>query len=263
MKREANMKTFIRGLCAGLVLACAAGGALAQAYPSKPIRLISGFAAGGPSDAIARSIAKALGDELKQPVVVENRGGVAGLLGLEAVTNAAPDGYTIGLLANTTTNALHAQNKKLDMASHFEPIGKFVSTRILLVANAQTVPAKNLPEFIDYLKKNPGTNLTSAGHGGLGHLGLELFALDQKLDIVHVSYRGSAPALQDVLSGQIAGMVIDASTAMPHIESGKLRAIAAVSTSRTPYLPKLATAKKPALADACRISVMACRISGT
>ena len=232
----------LRTLCAGLMLAVVASTAWAQTYPNKPVRLIAGFSAGGPSDAIARAIAKAMGDELKQPVVVDNRAGAAGIIGLDALTNSAPDGYTIGLLANTTTNALHFQNKPLDLDNRFMPIGKFVSTRILLVVNAEKVAAKTLPEFIDYLRKHPGTDLTSAGQGGLGHLGLELFAQDQKLKIVHVGYRGSAPALQDVLAGQVSGMVIDASTAMPYIQSGKLRAIAAVSTTRTPSLPELKTA---------------------
>lgn len=236
-------RTLALSLATSLALSAWTAPSFAQAaYPNKPIRLIATFAAGGPADSIARAIGKALEDELKQPVVVENRTGAAGLIGLDAVTNSAPDGYTIGLIANTTTTALHFQDKKLDIDQRFIPVGKFVSTRILLVVNAEKVPARTLPDFIDYLRRNPGTTLTSAGHGGIGHLGLELFAMDQKLKIVHVSYRGSAPAMQDVAAGQVAGMVIDASTAMPQIQSGRLRAIAAVSTTRTPNLPDLPTA---------------------
>ena len=235
------LRTFMSSLAACAAIAVSAS-AFAQAYPSKPIKLISGFAAGGPADAIARSIGKALEDELKQPVVVENRTGATGVVGMDAVTNAAPDGYTIGLLANTTTNALHFLDKKLDVENRFTPVGRFVSTRILLVVNPNMMNVKTMQEFVDYVRKNPGTNVTSAGHGGLGHLGLELFALEQKLKLSHVAYRGSAPAMQDVLAGQIPAMVIDATTAMPHIQAGKLRPIAFVSTARSPSLSDVPTA---------------------
>ncbi|WP_288251525.1 tripartite tricarboxylate transporter substrate binding protein [uncultured Hydrogenophaga sp.] len=235
-------RTLAAGLTAGLAMASLPIGAWAQAYPSRTIKLIAGFAAGGPADGIARSIAKALEDELKQPVVVENKAGAAGVIGLDALTNSPPDGYTIGLLANTTTNALHFQGKTLDADARFTPVGKFVSTRIVLVVNPDLVPAKTLPEFIDFLRRNPETTLTSAGHGGLGHLGLELFAQDQKLKIVHVAYRGSAPAMQDVVAGQVAGMVVDASSAMSNIQAGRLRVLATVSSMRTPSLPDVPTA---------------------
>ncbi len=216
--------------------------AQADGYPQKPIKLIAGFAVGGPSDGIARAIAAALSTELGQPVVVENRAGAAGVLGMDAVTNSPADGYTIGLLANTTTTALHFQNKPLDIANRATPVGRFVSTRIVLVVNPNLVPAKTLPEFVDFVRKHPGTTLTSAGHGGLGHLGLELFAQEQKLNILHVAYRGSAPALTDVIGGQVAGMVVDATSVMGHIESGRVRPIAVVSDERIPSLPNLPTA---------------------
>lgn len=216
--------------------------AWAQPYPSKPVKLIAGFAAGGPSDAIARSLARALEEEIRQAVVVENRAGATGIVGLQAVTAAPPDGYTIGLLANTTTTALHFSGKPLDIDGMFTPVCRFVSTRILLVVNPAVMDVRTLAEFVEFLRARPGTNLTSAGHGGLGHLGLELFAMDQKLTITHVAYKGSGPAMVDVLSGQVSAMVVDATSAMPHIQSGRLRAIATVSTTRTPSLPDLPTA---------------------
>lgn len=214
----------------------------AEGYPNRPIKLICGFAAGGPSDNIARSLAKALGDELKQPVVVENRAGAAGVVGMDALTNSQPDGYTVGLVANTTTTALHFQGKKLDIDHRFIPVGRFVSTRILLLVNPEKMNVKSLPEFVNYLRQHPGTSLTSAGHGGIGHLTLELFALDQKLKITHVAYRGTAPAMQDVIAGIVPAMVSDATTAMPQVTAGRLRPIAVVSTSRIPSLPALPTA---------------------
>ena len=175
--------------------------------------------------------------------MVENRAGAAGVVGLQAVTHSAPDGYTIGLLANTTTTSLHFANRKLDVDDTFAPVGRFVSTRIVLVVGpAVPETVRTLPEFVEYVRRNPGTTLTSAGHGGLGHLGLELFALEQKLKITHVAYKGSAPAMTDVIGGRVAGMVVDATSAMPHIQSGRLRPIATVSTARVPALPDLPTA---------------------
>ena len=176
-------------------------GASAQtdAYPNKPVKLIAGFAVGGPSDAIARAIAAALSTELGQTVVVENRTGAAGVVGMDAVTASPADGYTIGLLANTTTTALHFAGKPLDIPNRVTPVGRFVSTRIVLVVNPNLVQAKTLPELVEHMRRNPGMTVTSAGHGGLGHLGLELFAQEQKLNILHVAYRGSAPALNDVV----------------------------------------------------------------
>jgi tripartite-type tricarboxylate transporter receptor subunit TctC len=237
-----QLQGLIAALAAGIGLLGLSGAASAQPYPSKPLKLIVGFAAGGPADGIGRAIGKALEEELKQPVVIENRAGAAGQLGLQAVTASPPDGYTIGLLANTTTNSLHFAGKKLDMENNFTPVGRFVSTRIVLVAGPAVPDVKTLPEFIDYLRRNPGTTLTSAGHGGLGHLGLELLAMDQKLKITHVPYKGSAPAMMDVIAGRVSGMVVDATSAMPHIQSGKLRPIVTVSTVRVPSLPDLPTA---------------------
>ncbi|MGB3068393.1 MAG: tripartite tricarboxylate transporter substrate binding protein [Ottowia sp.] len=211
-------------------------------YPAKPIKLISGFAAGGSSDLITRSIAQALAEQLGQSVVVENRGGAAGVIGMDSVTNAPADGYTIGILANTTVNALHFVGKPLDISSRFAPIGRFTSSRIMLAVNPKVINVRTLPELIEYVRQKPGTEFTSAGHGGLGHLGLELLAMDQNLKIVHVPYRGAGPALTDVVAGTVGGMVIEANAAMPHIQAGRLRPIVTVSTERIPSLPDLPTA---------------------
>ena len=226
----------------GAFLMGAGASAQTDAYPNKPVKLIAGFAVGGPSDAIARAVAAALSTELGQSVVVENRTGAAGVVGMDAVTASPADGYTIGLLANTTTTALHFQNKPLDVPNRLTPVGRFVSTRIVLVVNPSLVSAKTLPELVDHMRRNPGMTVTSAGHGGLGHLGLELFAQEQKLNILHVAYRGSAPALNDVIGGQVAGMVVDASSVIGQIEAGRVRPIAVVSSERIPGLPNLPTA---------------------
>jgi tripartite-type tricarboxylate transporter receptor subunit TctC len=235
-------RTLALTLGLGIFLGTLSAHAQSDAYPVKPLKLIAGFAAGGSSDLITRAIAQSLGDQLGKSVVVENRAGAAGLIGLDAVTLAPPDGYTIGILANTTINSLHFQNKPLDVANRFAPVGRFASSRILLAVNPSRIDVKTLPELIDYLRKHPGTTMTSAGHGGLGHLGLELLAQDQKLNILHVAYRGAGPALNDVVAGQVSGMVIEANAALPHIQSGKLRPIVTVSTERIPSLPELPTA---------------------
>lgn len=235
----------IRTLAAAMTFGLVAYAANTQAqdtYPVKPIKLISGFAAGGSSDLITRSIAQALGEQLGQSVVVENRGGAAGVIGMDAVTNAPPDGYTIGILANTTINALHFADKPLDMANRFVPIGRFTSSRIMLAVNPNVINVSTLPELIEYVRQKPGTEFTSAGHGGLGHLGLELLAMDQNLKIVHVPYRGAGPALNDVAAGTVGGMIVEANAAAPHIQSGRLRPIVTVSTERIPSLPNMPTA---------------------
>ncbi|MBN9425969.1 MAG: tripartite tricarboxylate transporter substrate binding protein [Burkholderiales bacterium] len=235
----------VRTLAVSLALCVAGFAASVQAqtpYPVKPVKLISGFAAGGSSDLITRAIAQALSDQLGQPVVVENRGGAAGTIGMGAVTTAAPDGYTIGILANTTINALHFTGKPLDAANRFTPIGRFTSSRILLAVNPSVIDVRTLPELIEYVRNKPGTEFTSAGHGGLGHLGLELLAIDQKIKITHIAYRGAGPALADVLAGTVGGMIIEANAALPHIQNGRLRPIVTVSSERIPSLPDLPTA---------------------
>ena len=220
----------VRTLAVSLALCVAGFAASVQAqtpYPVKPVKLISGFAAGGSSDLITRAIAQALSDQLGQPVVVENRGGAAG---------------TIGILANTTINALHFTGKPLDAANRFTPIGRFTSSRILLAVNPSVIDVRTLPELIEYVRNKPGTEFTSAGHGGLGHLGLELLAIDQKIKITHIAYRGAGPALADVLAGTVGGMIIEANAALPHIQNGRLRPIVTVSSERIPSLPDLPTA---------------------
>lgn len=214
----------------------------AQAFPQRPLKLIVGFAAGGPADGIARSLAKDLEVELKQPVVVENRPGAAGVVSLDAITNSPPDGHTLLLLANTTTTALHFNRKSLDIDKRFTPISSVVATRILLVVNPKMIDVHNIKQFIEYVKKNPQTPYTSAGHGGLGHLGMELFAQQTKVPMMHVAYKGTTPALEDVIGGRVGAMIIDATTALPHIRAGTIRPVVTVSTVRAPLLPDLPTA---------------------
>lgn len=230
------------GLISAVVALAGPATAIAQAYPAKPLKLIVGYAPGGPADSIGRAIAKEMEAELKQAVVVENRAGAAGTLGLDALTQSAPDGYTLGLLSNSSTTALHFAKKQLDLDRRGIVLGQFVATRLILVVNPKVVDVRTLAQFIEYARQNPGLPYTSSGQGGPGHLGMELFAQQKNLKMTHVPYRGSAPAMQDVIAGRVGVKVVDASTAMPFIQSGDIRPVVTVSTMRPPSLPDLPTA---------------------
>lgn len=211
-------------------------------YPTKPLKLLVGYAPGGSMDSVGRAIALELEKELKQPVVVENRAGAAGFIAMEAITQSPPDGYTIGVLSNSSTTALHFTQKPLDIDRRFTPVAQFVATRLIMVVNPKVVDIKNLADFVAIAKQQPGMAYTSSGHGGPGHLGMELFARQKGLKLTHVPYRGSAPAMQDVIAGRIGVKVVDASIAMPFITSGQVRPVVTVSTKRAPSLPDLPTA---------------------
>lgn len=225
-----------------LFLSLASLSVLAQEFPSRSLKLLVGFAPGGPADSIGRAIARELEAVLRQPVVVENRAGAAGVLALDALTQSPPDGYSLGLLSNSTTTALHYARKPLDLDRRGTVLAQFVATRLVLVVNPKVVDVRTLAQFIAYARDNPGLAYTSSGHGGPGHLGMELFAQQKGLRMTHVPYRGSAPAMQDVIAGRVGVKVVDASTAMPFIQSGDIRPIVSVSTVRAPSLPDLPTA---------------------
>lgn len=233
-------RTLLAALAALVAWPCAMPAA-AQA-PAKSLRLIVGYAPGGPADAIGRAIAKELELEIKQTVVVENRAGAAGLIGLDAVTQSTPDGSTIGLLSNSSTTALHYGGKALDIDKRFIPLGQFVATRLILVVNPKVVNVNTLAELVQLAKREPGLSYSSSGHGSPGHLGMELFARQKGLRFTHIPYRGSAPAMQDLIAGNFGIKVVDASTAMPFVNAGTIRPIVTVSTVRPPSLPQLPTA---------------------
>lgn len=216
--------------------------AQAQDFPRRPVKLLVGFPAGSPGDVLGRAFAHELGLQLGQPVIVDNRAGATGLIAMDVLTQSPPDGHTLMLLVNTTTTALHFARKPLDMDKRFTPIGQFLGTRIVLVVNPKSMDVRNLQEFVDYARENPGLHYTGSGHGGLGHLGMELFAQQNNLKLSYVSYKGMAPALEDVLAARVPAMILDASMAQPHVRAGSLRAIATVSTQRAPSFPDLATA---------------------
>ena len=214
----------------------------AQDFPHKPLRLLVGYAPGGSMDSVGRAIALEMEKELKQPVVVENRAGAAGFLAMEAITQSPPDGYTIGVLSNSSTTALHFTQKPLDLDRRFTPVAQFVATRLIMVVNPKVADIKTLADFVAMAKQQPGMVYTSSGHGSPGHLGMELIARQKGLKLTHIPYRGSAPAMQDVIAGRVGVKVVDASIAMPFIAAGQVRPVVTVSTKRAPSLPDLPTA---------------------
>src|SRR6478752_9762718 len=209
------------------------------AWPAKPIRMIVGFAAGGSTDVTARIIAQALSERLGQPVVVENRGGAGGNIGADAVAKADPDGYTL-LMATSTTFATNPNLYKtlpFDVQKDFEPITLTAFIPNLLVVNP-SVPASNVPEFIAYLKANPGKlNFGSAGNGSSQHLAGELFNSLADVRMIHVAYRGGAPAVNDLLGGQVQVIFAPLVEVLQQVRADKLRALGITTVKRSALLP--------------------------
>ncbi len=212
-------------------------------YPDKPIRLIVPFPPGGPTDIVGRPLAQALGDALKQPVVVENRGGAGGSIGADLVAKSPADGYTL-LMGTVGTNAINGalyKNLPHDPVKDFTPIALVASSPVALVVNPQR-PYKTLADFLAFAKTNPGkVNFGSAGNGTPGHLTGEMFKSAAGVRLQHVPYKGSAPAITDLLGNQIAVMFDPVQSVIPHIRAGKLLALAVSGTSRSSVLPDVPT----------------------
>jgi tripartite-type tricarboxylate transporter receptor subunit TctC len=215
----------------------------AQAFPSRPIRLIVPFPPGGPTDIVARPLAQLLGDELKTTVIIDNRGGAGGSLGATVVAKSAPDGYTL-LMATVGTNAINSslyKNLAYDAVKDFTPIALVASAPVAVVVNP-TLPVKNLAELVALAKKDPGKlNYGSAGNGTPGHLTGEMFKAAAGIDVKHVPYKGSAPAVIDLLAGQTQMMFDPLQSVIAHVRAGKLRALAVSSAARSPEAPQVPT----------------------
>ncbi|MGE8320207.1 MAG: tripartite tricarboxylate transporter substrate binding protein [Comamonas sp.] len=216
------------------------------AYPQRPVKLIVPYAAGGPTDTFARALADTWGRKLGQPLVVENRTGAGTLVGTEAVAKAQPDGYTILL-----TTVAHAVNPSIHSkmpyrtVEDFAPVGMAAKAPLVIVVN-QDFPARNLAEFMDYLKAHPGqVSYGSAGVGSAPHLGTELLNYMTGIKTAHVPYRGSAPAMQDVIGGHVGFMMDSAPTGLAQVKAGTVRLLATTMAQRLPQTPDT-----PAVAEA-------------
>lgn len=217
--------------------------ALAQAYPTKPVTIIVPFAAGGTTDILARIIGQALTAELGQSVVVDNRAGAGGNIGGQAAAKAAPDGHTLfmGTVGTHAINASLYKKMPFDPVKDFAPLTRVANVPNLLVANPAQ-PYKSVKDLIAYAKANPGkVNFGSSGNGSSIHLSGELFKSLAKVDMVHVPYKGSAPAVTDLLGNQIGIMFDNMPSAIQHVRSGKLVPLAVTTAKRSPELPSVPT----------------------
>jgi tripartite-type tricarboxylate transporter receptor subunit TctC len=240
---ECDMKLLTRliGITFTALMATAAFG---QVYPNKSITLIIPFPPGGSTDIVGRIVAEALGKELGQAVVVDNKGGAGGAIGAKNIADAAPDGYTLGI-ATVSTHVINPVVRGESLK--YDPLKDFtLITQLAAVPNVvsvhPSVPAQNMKEFLEYLRKNPGkVNFATPGAGSLGHMMGETLKYDGKVNMVHIAYRGAGPALNDVLAGQVQVFFDNLPSSLPHIQAGKLRALAVASDKRVPSLPNVPT----------------------
>jgi tripartite-type tricarboxylate transporter receptor subunit TctC len=233
-----NLVRIARGFLALMALACGATPAVAQSYPDKAVRIIVPYAPGGSTDSTARLIAQALSQQLGQPFVVENRPGAGGLIAHEAVAKAAADGYTLLFsAAGPLVVSPHTYARlPYEPIRSFEPI-KLISTAPLLLVVNPKFQAGSVQELIKYAAANPGkVTYGSFGNGSAAHLAGEQFKILTKVDIVHIPYKGSAPALTDLVGGQIDMMFDVLVTALPQVKGGRLRALAITSPERSPLV---------------------------
>jgi tripartite-type tricarboxylate transporter receptor subunit TctC len=224
--------------------------ASAQDFPSKPIKLIVPFPPGGPNDIIARVVGQRMSEIAKQPILIDNRGGQAGVLGTDAVAKSAPDGYTIGI-TSASSLAISPTMEKIayDPQKDLTPITLVAAVPEMLVV-ASNVPAKNMEELVALCKAQPGKlNFASAGVGGLPHLAGELFKLTAKIDIVHVPYRGAAPAINDLLGQQVQMTFLDLPVILPQIKAGNLHPIALGAKTRASQAPDVPTTAEVGMPD--------------
>jgi tripartite-type tricarboxylate transporter receptor subunit TctC len=229
-------------LLTGLSLLASPAAVAADEFPSKPIRLIVPFPAGGPNDIIARVIGQRMSELSKQPVLIDNRGGQGGVLGTDVVAKSAPDGYTIAI-SSAGALAISPSMEKVayDTLTDLAPVTLVATVPEMLVV-ATSVPAKTMAELIALAKSQPGKlNFASSGPGSLPHLAGELFKLTAKIDIVHVPYRGAAPAVNDLLGQQVQMTFLDLPVLLPQVKAGALRPIAMGSPERAPTAPDVPT----------------------
>jgi tripartite-type tricarboxylate transporter receptor subunit TctC len=245
MKRTSRMLFGHRVLGAALagVVLLAPALAAAQEFPTKPIKLVVPFPAGGPNDIIARVVGQRMSEILKQPIVIDNRGGAGGILGTDMVAKSDPDGYTIAITSAGALAISFSLQEKVpyDSAKNLQAITLVATVPELLVV-ATNVPANNLKELVELAKAKPGTvNFASSGPGSMPHLAGEMFKIAAKIDITHVPYRGAAPAVNDLLAQQVQMVFLDLPVLLPQVAAGKLKPIAVATIKRVPSLPEVPT----------------------
>jgi tripartite-type tricarboxylate transporter receptor subunit TctC len=235
-------RRFLRLAAGAAALPAAARGARAETYPARPVRWIVCFAAGGPNDIIARLVGQFLSDHLGQQFIIENRVGAGGNVGMQAALSSAPDGYTVVFVGpNNAINATLYEKLPFDFLRDSVPIAGTMRVTNVMEVNL-SVPAMNLAEFIAYAKANPGKiNFASGGVGTSPHMSGELLKVMTGINLVHVPYRGSAPALTDLLAGQVQVLFDNLPGSIGHIKTGKVRALGVTAAKRVPSLPDVPT----------------------
>ncbi|HEY7658002.1 MAG TPA: tripartite tricarboxylate transporter substrate binding protein [Burkholderiales bacterium] len=233
-------------ICTAILLAFWTTGAAAQAFPTKPIRIVVPFSAGGPTDLTVRAMGPRLTELLGKAIVVDNRAGATGIIGAEIVAKAPPDGYTL-LAATASVVAINMVTySKLPFSTlrDFQPLTPVMTTTTILVVHP-SVPAKRLKELVALAKARPGqVTMGSAGNGGTLHLALEMLIKQAAVNMTHVPYKGAAPAVVDVVAGQLTGMFVDLPVVSPYIKAGRVRALAVASPKRSAYFPEVPTTKE-------------------
>ena len=233
-------RQFLRAAAGAVVLPAMSCLAFAQAYPTRPVRILVGFAPGGPNDILARLIAQWLSDRLGQPFVVENRPGAGSNIATEAVVRAPPDGYTLLLVG--TPNAINValyEKLNFNFIRDIAPVASLIRGGLLMVINS-SVPAKTLPEFIAYAKSKSGQlSYGSGGVGGITHVTAELFKMMAGVNMVHVPYRGIAPAITDLLGGRVHVLFANPAQSLQYVKTGRLRALAITTAARSDALPNV------------------------
>lgn len=225
-----------------LPISAASDAVAADSFPSEAIKFVVPYAPGGTTDLVARTVGKKVSEELGQPVVIENKPGAGGNIGMAHVAQAKPDGYTVGMGA-ISTNAVNPhlyKQMQFDPTKDFTPIVMLGTSTIVLEVNP-SVPVENVKEFVAYAKDNPGLIYGAAGTGTSMHLAGVLFAQMTGTDLEHVAYKGSAPALTDLMGGRLEAMFDNLPASLPHIKAGKLKALAVAGTERNPQLPDVPT----------------------
>jgi tripartite-type tricarboxylate transporter receptor subunit TctC len=235
-------RKFLRLTACAAAVPAASRLAVAQTYPTRPVRIIVGFAPGGPTDILARIIGQWLSARLKQQFVIEDRAGASGNLATEAVINAPPDGHTLLMVSpSNMINATLYDNLKFDFIRDVAPVASVLRTYYVMEVNP-SVPANTVPEFIAYAKARPGKiSMASAGSGTPQHVAGELFKMLTGVDMIHVPYRGAAPALIDLLAGQVQIMFDNLASSLTYVRAGKLRPLAVTTAQRSPALPEVPT----------------------
>lgn len=239
-----NKRNFLRAAACAAALAAAAAASAQSAWPTQPIKLIVPFAPGGSTDLAARLVAEYAGRELGQSIVVENKAGAGGSLGMEFVAKAKPDGYTLGMATVSTHGAnpaVYGSKLKYDPIKDFTPITNVATTPSVFAVHPST-PAQTMQEFIAKAKAEPGKfSFASPGTGSLGHANIAHFAALAKIELLHVPYKGAGQAMNDALAGQVNAITDNLPSALPNIKAGKLRPLAVLSEQRSPALPDVPT----------------------